>query len=325
MAAPTIIERSVAGLKPYNTAVANSTVSFLYAVDPGGAGYTSRVTDSDGQWNYTHITYTDDSGHLPLMSASSTNPAGGTVSIVGYGSFGTIQTFSDELNRQYNYSDGFPFRDWGRSEPEWDETAVNRDERNNIISIVRYPKPNTGLPPITRYSASYPVDCTNPRTCNHPTSETDGNGNVWAYTYAPEHGGVLTETGPLAPTRQNDGTMANVHPQKRYEYAQRYAGIANGSGGYMHGPTAIWLMTRERHCATTAASGSTCASGAADEVVTDFDYGPDSGPNNLLLRGVAVTAYVSGAPVTQRTCYGYDTTGNRISQTQPNANLGSCP
>jgi hypothetical protein len=308
-----------------HTGVANSTVSFLYAMDSGGAAYISRITDSDGQWNYTHFTYVDDSGHLPLMSASSTNPAGGVVSVVGYGVFGTIQTFSDELNREYNYSDGFPFRDWGRSEPEWNDTFVDRDLRNNIRSITRDPKPNSGLSPITVYQAAYPVDCTNPRTCNHPTSETDGNSNVSTYTYAPEHGGVLTETGPLAPTRQNDGTMANVRPQKRYEYAQRYAWIANGSGGYMHGPTAIWLMTRERHCATTAASGSTCAGGAADEVVTDYDYGPDSGPNNLLLRGTAVTAYVSGAPVTRRTCYGYDSAGNRISTTQPNANLGSCP
>ena len=307
------------------TAVSNSTVSFLFGSDNVGTAYISRVTDSDGQWNYGRTVYTDDSGHTPLMTAGSTNPAGNTLGIYGYGIFGTIQTYTDELSRTYNYSDGFAFRDWGRSEPEFDETLVDRDERNNITAITRYPKPNTGLPPRTVYQASYPVDCSNPRTCNRPTSITDGNGNTSTYTYAPEHGGVLTETGPLAPTRQSDGSMANVRQQKRYEYAQRYAWIGNGVGGYMHASTPIWLLARERHCISTAPSGSSCAGGAADEVITDYDYGPDSGPNNLNLRGMTVTAYVNGAAVTQRTCYGYDLSGNKISETQPNAQLASCP
>jgi hypothetical protein len=308
-----------------HTAVPNSTVTIQATADNAGVSYISRVTDADGQWNYSHITYVDDSGHIPPMYASSINPAGGTVEIFGYGTFGTIQWYQDELNRPYYYSDGFPFRDWGRTEPEGDDTLIDRDERNNIVSITRYPKPNTGLSPLTLYTATFPVDCMNPRTCNRPITATDANNNSWSYTYAPEHGGVLTETGPLTPTRQSDGSMANVRPQKRYEYAQRYAWISNGSGGYMHGPTAIWLLTRERSCITTAASGPGCVGGAADEVVTDYDYGPDSGPNTLLLRGVAVTAYVSGAPVTQRTCYGYDSSGRRISETGPGAQLASCP
>jgi YD repeat-containing protein len=308
-----------------HTAVPNSTVSYQYATDSVGVGYVSRVTDADGQWNYTHITYVDDSGRTPYMAASSTNPAGGAVGIFGYGIFGTIQTFTDELGRTYNYSDGFPFRDNGRSEPEGDETAIRRDERNNITAIVHYPKPNPGLPSVTLYSATFPEHCTNPRTCNRPTTATDANNNVRTYSYAAEHGGVLTETGPSVPTRQADGSIANVQPQKRYEYAQRFAWIANGAGGYMQGPSAIWLLTRERRCIATAAAGSGCAGGPADEVVTDYDYGPDSGPNNLLLRGIAVTAYVDGATVVRRTCYGYDAAGNRIGETQPNANLASCP
>ncbi|HMG48236.1 MAG TPA: hypothetical protein VK614_12335 [Allosphingosinicella sp.] len=308
-----------------HTAVPNSTVTFQYGSDNVSQLYVSRIADSDGQWNYSRLTYVDDSGHIPYMTASSTNPAGSAVGIFGYGIFGTIQTFTDELGRSYYYSDGYPFRDWGRSEPESDENLIDRDERNNVTAITRYPKPNTGLPPLTLYTATFPVDCTNPRTCNYPITATDANGNGWSYTYAPEHGGVLTETGPLTPTRQADGSMANVRPQKRYEYAQRYAWIANGSGGYMHGPTAIWLLTRERRCNATAAAGAGCAGGAADEVVTDYDYGPDSGPNTLILRGIAVTAYVAGAPATLRTCYGYDAAGNRISETQPRAGLGSCP
>lgn len=307
-----------------HTAVANSTVALQMASDPNGGGYVSRVTDSDGQWNYTHLTEARDDGHIPFMWATSTNPAGGQVQISGFGIFGTIQSLTDELNRSYQYGDGFPFRDGFRMEPELDSTEVARDERNNITSIVRNPKYGSGASPITIYQASYPVHCPNPRTCNRPTSVTDGNNNTTDYTYAPEHGGVLTETGPLVATRQTNGTMANVRPQKRSEYAQRTAWMSNGAGGYVAGPP-MWLKVRERYCRTTAASGSTCAGGSADEVMTDYDYGPDSGPNNLLLRGIAATAHDGTQITTLRTCYGYDANGNRISETSPNANLTSCP
>jgi YD repeat-containing protein len=59
----------------------------------------------------------------------------------------------------------------------------------------------------------------------------------------------------------------------------------------------------------------------SDEVLTTYDYGPDSGPNNLLLRGKAVTA--DGK--TARTCYAYDALGNKISETSANAQLANCP
>jgi YD repeat-containing protein len=112
-----------------------------------------------------------------------------------------------------------------------------------------------------------------------------------------------------------------VTPQTRYEYAQRYAWLRDSSGGYSQAASPIWMQVRERFCRTTNPSGSGCTGGAADEVVTDYDYGPNSGPNNLLLRGVAVTA--DGQ--TRRSCFGYDQMGRIISETSPNANLTSCP
>ena len=64
-------------------------------------------------------------------------------------------------------------------------------------------------------------------------------------------------------------------------------------------------------------------------MLTQYDYGPNSGPSNLLLRGQTVTStdLVNGSPVTTilRTCYGYDALGRRISETQPLADLASCP
>ena len=115
--------------------------------------------------------------------------------------------------------------------------------------------------------------------------------------------------------------MNGVTPQTRYEYAQRYAWLKNSSGGYSQGSSPIWVLVRERFCRTTSPSGSGCVGGTSDEVVTDYDYGPNTGPNNLLLRGVAVTA--DGQ--TRRTCYGYDQMGRKISETKPSALLTVCP
>jgi YD repeat-containing protein len=70
--------------------------------------------------------------------------------------------------------------------------------------------------------------------------------------------------------------------------------------------------------------GSGCTAGATDEVITDYDYGPTQGPNNLLLRGVSVTAYVNGGKQVHTTCYSYDIYGNRIGETTPNAGVGRC-
>ena len=85
----------------------------------------------------------------------------------------------------------------------------------------------------------------------------------------------------------------------------------------------MWLLASESFCRTSAATGnpaSPCAT-AGDEVLTSYDYGPNSGPNNLLLRGKVVTA--DGA--SRRTCFTYDGQGNPIAETRPRAGLTSCP
>ena len=88
------------------------------------------------------------------------------------------------------------------------------------------------------------------------------------------------------------------------------------------------MVTQESRCIAGAphASGTGCAL-ANDEVITAYDYGPNSGPNNLLLRGVTVTAPTGNGSgtLTSRTCYSYDSRGNRISETGPGAAPASCP
>src|SRR6185295_16939599 len=108
---------------------------------------------------------------------------------------------------------------------------------------------------------------------------------------------------------------------------QRYAWISNGSGGYVQAATPVWVRTATSICRTSAATGNPAApcATAGDEVLTQYDYGPDSGPNSLLLRGQTVTATDNGVTATLRTCYTYDARGRRIGETRPNANLASCP
>lgn len=201
------------------------------------------------------------------------------------------------------------------------ELAYDLNKHPALIHRVAAPQPNQQPLDTIVTSASY--DCTSSKTCAEPSQIIDANGNVTDRAYSPVHGGLLSATGPAVPTPQPNGSVANVRPQTRYEYAQRQARLSDGAPA---GPP-IWLLVRERFCRTTAAAGPSCAGGASDEVITDYDYGSDSGPNNLLLHGKTVTSIDNGVTTVLRTCYGNDAFGRRISETQPNANanLAACP
>ncbi|WP_233503315.1 hypothetical protein [Sphingomonas psychrotolerans] len=179
---------------------------------------------------------------------------------------------------------------------------------HNLTKVTVHPKIGAGLPDITM-SATY--DCTNYLICNKPQTVTDANGNISRYTYDAAHGGVLTEMGP---------GVGGLSPLNRYVYSQRRAWISNGAGGYVPSATSVWLLSEVHTCRNGATTNAGCATGASDEVVTTYDYGPDAGPNNLLLRGKVETA----DGVSLRSCYQYDVTGNRIAETSPRAALAQC-
>ena len=197
-------------------------------------------------------------------------------------------------------------------EPEGNGYFEEQDERGNIIRRTTAAKTGSGVANLVTAS-TFPVTCANIKTCNKPTSSSDARGATTDYSYDPAHGGVLTETGPA--------DVNNIRPVKRSAYVQRYAWLKNSGVGYSQAAAPIWLLSEERNCKSSATIGNSCSGGSADEVVVTFDYGPDSGPNNLLLRGSAVT---SGG-ITLRTCYAYDRDGRKISETSPNANLVTCP
>lgn len=250
--------------------------------------------------------------------------SGAPLSNVGYEarSFPMIESVTDQLGRKTEYkwtgANAAAFylrRDDLLSEvidPEGNSTKRSYDGRGNIQEIRIFPKPGSGATQIA-YSATYASTCANFKNCNKPLATTDARGMTSTFTYSPDHGGVLTSVGPAV-----DG----VSPATKYYYEQRYAWLKNGVG-FAAVSDPVWLPTEERSCKTSALNLSTgqCAAGAGDMVQKLYEYGPNSGPNNLWLRGVAIVS--SGE--TLRTCYSYDRFGRRISETKPPANLSVCP
>jgi YD repeat-containing protein len=295
----------------------------------------SQVSATGETYGYAYsFDFPDPEKCNPLSTGTTmTVNATAVTQIGGVNSAGLPTVIVDPLGRTTNlaYESGGGLEDEpaelaGVQNPVGNAVDYYHDSRGNLVRQVARAVTGSGLADIET-TAVFPSTCVDRKTCNKPTSTTDARGATTDYTYDPAHGGVLTETGPAVPTRQPNGTMADVRPQKRYAYGQFYAWIKNSSGGYSQAATPVWLLTRESFCRTSAATGNPSSPCAAnnqtynDEVVTAYDYGPAAGPNNLLVRGILVTA--DGQSL--RTCYGYDAQGNRISETRPNANPGSCP
>lgn len=196
--------------------------------------------------------------------------------------------------------------------PEGNRSEFTYDNRANLIQVRSAPK-NGSVDLLLTHSAVYPFNCANRKTCNQPTSITDAKGNVTTYTYDPAHGGVLTMTAPA---------VGGMSPMTRYYFVQREAWVRSGAG-YVKTGKPMWLKSEERSCRTSALDpvAGTCSAGAGDLVRTLYDYGPDSGPNNLWVRGMAVVA--DGQ--TLRTCYQYDPLGRRIAETKPLGTGATCP
>jgi YD repeat-containing protein len=247
-----------------------------------------------------------------------TNPSGTTETLegnqsanmwnaVGYG--GPIMNFTDKDGTYYSFDNGVSNR--LHSVQNAVLTTYGYDNWGNVTSETV--AANDGSGSISR-SAVYPGNCTAATlvTCTKPTSITDANQNTTLLKYDPAHGGI---------TRQTDPAVGGVTPEKRYGYIQRYAWyFQNGTMTKETRP--VWLLSTESYCRTSSPNSThTGCTTADDEVVTTYDYGPDSGPNNLLLRGQTVTS----AGITRRTCFGHDKYGNKIWEQAPNANASSCP
>jgi hypothetical protein len=181
------------------------------------------------------------------------------------------------------------------------DKTYDYDSRNNLIKVTL--PVNEGAE--VTWQADYPDQCTNRKTCNKPTWVQDAKGHRTYYTYHPQSGQLATVTYPP----NEEGLVA----QTRYRYEQKHAYRKDAHGNRVRTADPIWLKVEESYCANSNYSEG-CVNN--DEVVTRYDYNHD----NLLITGKTVTA--DGE--TLRTCFGYDVYGNRISETQPKANLATC-
>ena len=118
----------------------------------------------------------------------------------------------DQLGRTttFNYcdpiADGLPGERIAAPSCRWSRSPIRKarspssqyDGRRNISRVTRHParplQPNGQPWPTSspRRSTTSPTI----RSQTKPLSMTDARGNTTDYTYAPEHGGLLTETGP---------------------------------------------------------------------------------------------------------------------------------
>lgn len=255
---------------------------------------------------------------LTIVASVAGQPAGESLMLKPAGLFGsnrrrllhTIDVSGRKTEYQYNQFEEIA----GTVLPEGNSVFNVYDGRGNVIQSTAVPKPDSNQTNRATLYA-YEPDCTTIplARCNKPLSVTDAHGNVTEYTYN-DRGQMLTETRP-APA------PGAVRPKVTNTYTMRTAYIEDASGNPVAAGPPVSLLTRTASCITQAS----CA-GTADEVVTEYDYGPTTGFNNLLLRGIAVTAANElGQIETLRTCFGYNYFGERISETEFKAGMAVCP
>jgi YD repeat-containing protein len=215
----------------------------------------------------------------------------------------------------------YPFNsEWevnGVGYPEGNGYSHELDARQNIIRTTYTPKTGSSEADLVT-SYTYPASCSaaTQTTCNKPLTMTDPNGNVTNYEYN-QYGQLTKETQP-APT------AGAARPTTINEYTLRTAYIKGPGGSVVAAGPPISLLTKSYTC--ISAANCSASTPASDKVVTEYDYGPTTGLNNLNLRGISVTAQNDQGQIeTLRTCYRYNYFGEKISRTQPKANLQSCP
>lgn len=271
---------------------------------PTGAAY-QQTTPDGAVWSFNRSDKDPEDIQLPgeppaMTFGSYTGPEG--IEVTAQFGAGLLDYYTQNGRTTHLQWDGVDLV--GLSHPEGNSVGYTY-RAGQTTSTSWSAKPGSGLATIGSSMGFADNAClsTPTKVCNKPIWKKDYKGNQTDFTYDPAHGGVLTETGPA---------VGGVRPQVRYEYAQKRAWVSSG-GIYVPEPVYLYLPVRKSFCATGAASGAGCAI-AGDEVVTTYDYGPDSGPNNLTLRSETMTA----GGTSRRTCYNYDWMGNKISTTRPN-------
>ena len=215
-----------------------------------------------------------------------------------------ILTDKDALNRTTTYTYDGTNRLTRITYPEGNYVNYTYDSRGNITLTRLVAKSGSGLSDITT-SATYPSTCSNPVTCNKPTSTTNALGVVTDYTYDSTHGGVLTVTAP-APA------VGATRPQTRYTYGQKYAWVKTSGGAWAQEATPIYVLTDVSACST----GSSCTGTSAETKTTiTYQSGSISAGSNIL--PISTSSGSGDGALTATSAVTYDANGDVLSVDGP--------
>ncbi len=214
-----------------------------------------------------------------------------------YDEHGGPVSITDPLNRVTEHSYNGVGALVSTTAPEGQRTDFNYDVRGNLLSTIRYPKVIAGstLDEITESQTYHggPTAtanaCANQRLCNRPTSRTDARGFRTDYVWDSATGLLVSETRPA--------DAAGLRPTVTYGYAS-FTGADSS-------PITLPVSRTERIDASANA-------------VAGYGYAA-----NIRLAPREQTRSAGGTIL--RSCYRFDTIGNLISETEPNAALASCP
>ncbi len=272
----------------------------------------SNVTLTSSAFGSTWTYQPTANAHPAPSQNQSTGPEGVTKAVINSSLNTPISlNMSDGSTALYNLGT-YDSRLLSLTKADGNKTSFEYDARGNLTKKIEQPKPNANLANIIE-EANYPSTCSNYKTCNKPNWVKDGRGNRNDFTYHPSSGQMATSTSPAASN--------GVRPKTRYSYTQQYAWVKNSAGAFVRAATPVWVINEERFCnkGATRVNNTGCEL-AGDEVITRYEYGSNSGPRNLHLKGISIIA--DGQ--TQRTCYTYNALGQRVAETLPKANRSSC-
>lgn len=208
-----------------------------------------------------------------------------------------ILTDTDALGRTTTYTHDPEGRVLTIEAPEGNRVEYDRDARGRVTDVRRISKDGTST---ISTSATYPSldgniagTCSNPVTCDSPTSTTDAMGKTTNYTYDPNHGGV---TQVQLPAPDPNG----VRPTTEVVYVTRPANYYVSPNAHRESSDRLIKARYIKSCRTAA----TC-SGSADERVVDMRFAPPAGqPSNVTTTSVVIGT--GDGSITATTAYTYD-------------------
>lgn len=212
-----------------------------------------------------------------------TDPMGHATTVTADAATGRPASVKDAVNQTVSYLYDSNARIQRVTQPEGNYTTYGYDARGNATTITNVAKWGSGLANIVT-SAAYPSSCTNPVTCNKPTSTTDAKGFVTDYTFDSTHGGILTVTRPAPATGQ-------ARPQSRYSYTA----VQGGTDPVLYPP--VNMLSNVAACA----NGSSCTTAA--EIKQSATY-------NANLLPITVSKGNTAGTLSATSTIAYDGRGN---------------